>query len=153
MINFTMSSKFSKKSIMKRKLTAGLVISLIMCVVLGNGPLSAMMICVHEDGSHGEKAVHFHYGQLPGQPCDESPKGAGYGAGEEGPRHFSLALEIPINAQTSFKRVLSLLPHARLHSPQAKVDPPAAIRGGHGFYDPAFVLSDPAFTNTTILII
>ena len=153
MINFNTFSKFSKKSIMKRKLTAGLVISLIMCVVLGNGPFSAMMICVHEEGSHGEKAVHFHYGQLPGQPCDESPQGPSYGTGEEGPRHFSLSLEIPVNAQVSSKRVLSLLPCARLHSPQTKVDPHAAIRGGHCFYDLAFVLPDPAFTNTTILII
>ena len=97
---------------MKRKLTAGIVISLIMCVVLGNGPFSAMTVCVHEDGGYGEKAVHLHYGQVPGQPCDESPQGPGYGTGEEGPRHFSLALEIPVNAQTSFKRVLSLLPRA-----------------------------------------
>ena len=147
------SLEFSEKSIMKRRVTIGIAILLFMCVGLGNVPFRAMLVCVHGGGGHGEKTVHLHYGQLPGQPCHESPAGLSPTTREEGPRHFSLALETLIASQTSFKRTLSLLPSAQLHSPESTIGSPAGHRGGYRFYDPSFVFPDTAFINTTILIV
>ena len=61
---------------MKRTLKTGFAILLVMSVVIGNIPFAAMMVCVHANDIHGEKAVHLHYGQLPGQPCHESADSA-----------------------------------------------------------------------------
>ena len=151
---------------MKRRVTLGIAILLFMCVGLGNVPFRAMLVCVHDGGGHGEKTVHLHYGQLPGQPCDESadsakvanattagPAGLSHTAREEGRRHFSFSLETLITSQASFKRSLSLLPSAQLHSPPPTIGSPAGHRGGYRFYDPSFVFPDNAFINTTILII
>jgi hypothetical protein len=138
---------------MKRRIRIGIAILLFMCVALGNVPLRAMLVCVHEGGGHGEKTVHLHYGQLPGQPCDESPAGLSQPSSEEGRRHFSLALETLITSQTSFKRTLSLLPSAPLHSPESTIGLSAGPRGGYRFYDPSSVLLGTVFANTTILII
>jgi len=138
---------------MKRTLKTGFAILLVMSVVIGNIPFSTMTVCVHANDIHGEKAVHLHYGQLPGQPCDESPAGLSQPSSEEGRRHFSLALETLITSQASFKRSLSLLPSVQLHRPESTIGSPAGHRGGYRFYDPSFVFPDTAFINTTILII
>ncbi len=138
---------------MKRRVTIGIAVLLFMCVGLGNVPLRATLVCVHEGGGHGEKTVHLHYGQLPGQPCDESPAGLSPKTTGEGRRHFSLVLETLIASQSSFKRALSLLPSAPLHSPGSAMGSPAGSRGGYRFYDPSFVFLDTAFINTTILIV
>ena len=151
---------------MKRRLTIGIAILLFMCVGLGNVPFRAMLLCVHGGGGHGEKTVHIHYGQLPGQPCHESadsakvanattagPAGLSHTSSEEERRHFSLALETLITSQASFKRTFSLLPSALLHSPELTINLSAGPRGGYRFYDPSFVFLDTAFINTTILII
>ncbi len=162
---------------MKRRVTIGIAILLFMCVGLGNVPFRAMLLCVHGGGGHGEKTVHLHYGQLPGQPCHESvdsakvanatsrlrqsgydgraagPAGLSHTSSEEERRHFPLALETLITSQASFKRSLSLLPSAQLHSPESTIGSPAGHRSGYPFYDPSFVFPDTAFINTTILII
>jgi len=151
---------------MKRRVTIGIAIFLFMCVGLGNVPFRAMLLCVHGGGGHGEKTVHIHYGQLPGQPCHESadsakvanattagPAGLSPTTTEEERQHFSLALEILITSQGSFKRVLSLLPSVQLHSPESTIGSPAGPRGGYRFYDPSFVFPDTAFISTTILIV
>ena len=145
--------QFPEKAIMKRKVTIGIAILLFMCVGLGNVPFRTMLVCVHGGGGHGEKTVHLHYGQLPGQPCHESPAGFSHTSSEEGRRHFSIALETLITSQASFKRTLSLLPSAQLRSPESTIGSPAGHRGGYRFYDPSFVFLDTAFINTTILII
>jgi hypothetical protein len=138
---------------MKRRVTIGIVILMVMCVALVTVPFRAMLVCVHDGGGHGEKAIHLHYGQLPGYPCHESSPGLNHTAGAEGRRHFSLVFETLTHAQTSFKRVLSLLPPAQFHHLDAIINPPVGPQGGYGFYDPSFVFTDTPFTNTTILII
>ena len=63
---------------MKDRLTAGIIILILMCVVLGGLSLRGMLACIHLTGDHEQKTVHFHYGglsQTPGQSCDESPTG------------------------------------------------------------------------------
>lgn len=136
---------------MKNRLTSGMVILVVMCVMLGNAPFRDMLVCVH--GSGGEKAVHLHYGQLPGQPCDESRTGLSQVATDEDRWHFSLDLETISNTQTSFKRALNLLSTARFHSSGFTMHSPAGTLGEYHFYDPSFVSLDTAFTTTTILII
>ncbi len=138
---------------MRRRVTIGTAILLFMCVGLGNLPFRAMLVCVHDGGGHGEKTVHLHYGQLPGQPCHESPAGLSHTTREEGRRHFSLSLETLITSQASFKRSLTLQPSAQLHSTEPTIGSPVGHRGGYRFYDPSFVFPDTAFINTTILII
>jgi len=138
---------------MKRRFTIGIAILMVMCVALGTLPLHAMMVCVHDGGGYGEETVHLHYGQLPGYPCHESSSGLTHTAGEEERHHFSLVVETLTNTQTSFKRVLSLLPSVQIHSPELINDPPVATHGGYRFYDPSFVFLDAVFTDTTILII
>ncbi|MBT3185921.1 MAG: hypothetical protein HN342_15500 [Nitrospina sp.] len=151
---------------MKRTLKTGFAILLVMSVVIGNIPFAAMMVCVHANDIHGEKAVHLHYGQLPGQPCHESadsakvanattagPVGLSQSSSEEERRHFPLVPETLITSQASFKRALSLLSAAQRHSPESTINVSAGHRGGYRFYDPSFVFPDTVFINTTILII
>ena len=139
---------------MKHWVTIGIAILLFVCVGIGNVSLGAMLVCVHEGGDHGEKRVHLHYGQLPGQqPCHESPAGLNPAATEEDRRHFSLALETLIASQASFKRTLSLLSSVQVHCPESSIGPPAVPRGRSRFYDPAFVFPDTALISTTILIV
>ena len=151
---------------MKRTLKTGFAILLVMSVVIGNIPFAAMMVCVHANDIHGEKAVHLHYGQLPGQPCHESadsakvanattagPAGLSQSSSEEERRHFPLVPETLITSQASFKRALSLLSAAQRHSPESTINVSAGHRGGYRFYDPSFVFPDTVFINTTILII
>jgi hypothetical protein len=153
MITFLSIIELSWKFIMKRKLTAGLAISLVLFVVLGGISFSAMMLCVHGGDGHERQTIHFHFGQLEGQSCGESRTGLCHTTHEEGPRHFSLGLETLINSQTSFKRVLSMLPYAQLQSLASTVAPPSTTHCGYPFYDPSFVFPDTAWFNTTILII
>lgn len=138
---------------MKHKVTAGIVISLMVFVVSGSISFQAMLVCVHGGGDHEQQKVHFHFDQLPGQPCGESREGLSHTTREGGTRHFSLALETLINTQTSIKRLLSLVPSPQLQSAEAAKDPSAATHGGYPFFDPSFVFPDTAFPNTTILII
>jgi hypothetical protein len=138
---------------MKRRVTIGIAVLMVMCVALGTLPLHAMMVCVHDGGGHGEGTVHLHYGQLPGYPCHESSSGLTHTAGEEERHHFSLVVETLTNVQTSFKRVLSMLPPAQFHHLDAIINPPVDPQGGCRFHNPSFVFTDTAFTNTTILII
>jgi hypothetical protein len=76
---------------MKRNLNTTLVMVLAMCLLLGNIPFGTMMVCVHAGEAHGEKAIHLHYGQLPGQPCDESPEGLSFRTAMPGRGIFPLA--------------------------------------------------------------
>lgn len=138
---------------MKRRVTIGIAILMVMCLALGTLPSRAMMLCVHDGGGHGEKAVHLHYGQLPEYPCHESSSGLNHTAGEEERRHFSLVVETLTHGQISFKRVLSLLPPAQFHDLDAIISPPADTQGEHRSPNAPFVLTDTAFTHTTILIL
>jgi len=153
MIDYIMFFQFSLKPIMKRNLTAVIVLALVLCVILGNVPFRAMLVCVHGGGDHGEKAVHLHFDQLPGLPCHESSPGLTPATHEEGPRHFSLALETLTNVQTPFKRSLNLLPPVQVQPPRFTMHSPAGTRSGCPFFDPSFVFFDTAFSKTTILII
>ncbi|MCG6880595.1 MAG: hypothetical protein LJE96_15795 [Deltaproteobacteria bacterium] len=136
---------------MKNRLAAVMVILLVMCVILGNVPFRNMLVCVH--GGGGERVVHLHYGQLEGQPCDETRAGLSRVTTDEERWHFSLDLETISNTQTSFKRPLNMLSPALLHSGGFATYSTAGSRGGYPFYDPSFVFLDPALTTTTILII
>jgi len=138
---------------MKGAFKTGFAILLMMSVVIGNIPFGTILVCVHANDIHGEKAVHLHYDQIPQQPCNDAPHGVRHGNSGEGRRHFSLAPETLITSQASFKRSLTLLPSVQLHSPEPTMGSPAGHRGGYGFYDPSFVFPDTAFINTTILII
>lgn len=150
---FGVFKNISEKSEMKRSLKAVIVVLLMMCVMLGNMPFGTMLLCVHSGGGHGEKAVHLHFGQLPGQPCEESPRGLQHVAGDEDRRHFSLAPEILMNGQTSPKRLLSLLSSVRRFHSESSIDPSTIAHGGYCLEDPSLLFPDAAFTSTTILII
>jgi hypothetical protein len=136
---------------MKNRLAAVMVILLMMCVMLGNVPFRNMLLCVH--GGGGERVVHLHYGQLDGQPCDETRAGLNRVTTHEERWHFSLNLETISNTQTSIKRPLNMLSPALLQSGEFALYSSAGTRGGYPFYEPSFVFLDPAFTTTTILII
>ena len=128
-----------------------MVILLVMSVMLGNVPFRDMLVCVHEGG--GESAVHLHYGQLPGQSCDEPQAGFRHVAGDNGPRHFSLDLETFRNKKTSVKRVLNLLLPVQPHPSCSAAHWTGGRKGAVLFEDPSFLSLDTAFTHTTILII
>ena len=150
---FEVFKNISGKFEMNRSLKAVIVILLMMCVMLGNIPFRTMLLCVHSGGGHGEKAVHLHFGQLPGQPCEESLRGVHHVAGDEDHRHFSLAPETLMNGRTSPQRILSLLSSVRHFHSESTMDSPAFSHGRYGLNDPPFVFPDTAFTNTTILIL
>ena len=137
---------------MKRRSSAGIVVFLLVCLVLGDISLRAMLVCVHESGDRDPITVHFHYGQLPGQPCDKSPTGLCHTTGENGRRHFSLAMEALKGAQASFKRDLPL---STIHVPifESADGSPAGAQCLDRFQSPSFLFLDTAFTKTTILIV
>lgn len=151
--NFELFKHIFEKSEMKRSLKAVIVVLLMMYVMLGNMPFRTMLLCVHSGGGHGEKAIHLHFGQLPGQPCEESPRGLQHVAGDEDRRHFSLASETLMNGQISPKRILSLLSSVRHFYSESTIDPSAIAYGRYCLNDPPVVFYDTAFTDTTILII
>ncbi len=138
---------------MKRNLKTTLVMALAMCLLLGNVPFGTMMVCVHAGEAHGEETIHLHYGQLPGQPCDESPEGLTLSRGEAGPWHFFLGQETLNEVRPTVSRSLNHLVPA-LHPVWESVENGSAnIRRGSPFDDPSFVFLDTAFTPTTVLII
>ena len=151
--SFEVFKNISEKSEMKRSLKAVIVVLLMMCVMLGSMPFRTILLCVHSGGGHGEKAVHLHFGQLPGQPCEESPRGLQHVAGDEDRRHFSLASETLMNGQTSPKRIFSLLSSVRHLRSESTIDPSTIAHGRYCLNDPPVVFHDTAFTDATILII
>ena len=138
---------------MKRNLNTTLVMVLAMCLLLGNIPFGTMMVCVHAGEAHGEKAIHLHYRQLPGQPCDEFPEELSLSHGDAGPRHFSLGQETFNEVRPTVCRSLNLLTPALHPVCESVEDGPANIRSGSPFDDHSFVFLDTAFTPTTVLII
>jgi len=143
--------KLFENSIMKNRLAAVMVILLMMSVMLGNVPFRNMLVCVH--GGGGERVVHLHYGQLQGEPCDETGTGQSRVTTDEKRWHFSLDLETINNMQTAFKRPLNALSPAQLHNSGFAMYSPAGSRGDDSFDEASFVFLDTAFTTTTILII
>ena len=138
---------------MKRNLKTAIVTALVMCLVLGNVPFRAILVCVHGGGGHGEEKVHLHYGQLPGQPCHESPEGLTLSSGGEGRRHFSLDREILNKPQSSVNHALRLSPLTQ-HLVSGLVEKGSACIGRERPFDePSFIFLDTAFTPTTVLII
>ncbi len=141
---------------MKDRLTAGIVILLLMCVMLGGMSFSGMLACVHLNGDHQQKTVHFHYGglsQMPGQSCDESPTGIRHTTNEDVRWHFPLSLETLSNARPSFKRALTLNPALHFHISESADGSPTDTQWLDRFQRPSFAFLDTAFKKTTILII
>lgn len=138
---------------MKRAFKTGFAILLVMSVVIGNIPFGTILVCVHADDIHGEKAVHLHYDQIPGQPCNDAPHGVRHENSGEGRRHFFLAPEIPIRTPSSSTRVLSPLLHCAIEPLETEADSIRNSRGSFIFDNPSFAALDTSFTHIIVLII
>ncbi len=136
---------------MKNRLAAVLTILLVVSVTLGNVPFRDMLVCIH--AADGERAIHLHYGQLRGQPCDETVTGLSRLTTDEDRWHFSLDLETVSKPQTSIKRFLKVVSAGCLQRGRLPVHSAVDGRSAYPFFDPSFVSLDTAFTHTTILII
>ncbi len=138
---------------MKTKPIPCVVVALILCFMLGSIPFRTILVCVHGEDFHGKQAVHLHYDQLPGQPCEDSSEGFNHGESGEGRRHFSLRLETINRSQPTFKRVLSLRLPIQFRNMAAASVSPGIFQEGPSFGQTSSGFLDTSFTTTTILII